>query len=179
MIVFNDPGPPFARKAQVSRTRLHPMSISITRFPEFKLGLIVFRDLIDAAEVLDFFRGPDADRHGETRRLTYIDPGADLSQLDLMSITELKRVIDRKRRERALDESFRIAIVSNSRRNDPIVNLWKGYVGRDPDHLSKPVVFSSLEGACAYLGLPAEAREALAQAVGLRTPHPAARGEVG
>lgn len=152
------------------------MSISISRFPEFKLALLVFRDLIDAAEMLDFFRGQGADREGETRRLTYIDPGADLSQLDLMSITELKRVIDRTRRERAFDKSFRAAIVSYSRRNDPIVNLWKGYVGRDPDHLAKPVVFSSLDGACAYLGLPAEAREALAQVVGLSRCSGPARG---
>lgn len=143
------------------------MSITLSRFPEFKLALLAFRDRIDAAEMLEFFRGRNADRESETRWLTWIDPGADLSQLDLMSITELKRLVDRKQRERAWDENFRTAIVSNSRRNDPMVNLWKGYVGRDPDHLSKPVVFSNLEGAYAYLGLPAEARETVAQAIGL------------
>lgn len=152
------------------------MSISIARFPQFKLALLVFRDLIDAAEMLEFFRGRGAEREGETRWLTFIDPGADLSQLDLVSITELKRLVDRRRRERASDESFRTAIVSNSRRNDPIVTLWKGYVGRDPDHLPKPVVFSSLEGACAYLGLPAEAREMVAQAIGLSRSSGPARG---
>ena len=152
------------------------MSISITRFPEFKLALVLFRDLIDAAEMLDFFRGPWADRDGETRWLTFVAPDADLAQLDLMSITELKRVVDRKRRERPWDESFRSAIVSDSRRNDPMVNLWKGYVGRDPEHRSKPVVFSSLEGACAYLGLSAEARGALAEAVGLDRTAGVARG---
>jgi hypothetical protein len=150
------------------------MSISITRFPEFKLALVLFRGPIDAAEMLDFFRGPWADRDGETRWLTFVAPDADLAQLDLMSITELKRVVDRKRQEQPWDESFRSAIVSDSRRNDPMVNLWKGYVGRDPGHRAKPVVFSSLEGASAYLGLPMEAREVLAEAVGLdRTAGPA------
>jgi hypothetical protein len=153
------------------------MSISITRFPEFRLALLVFRDLIGAAEMLDFFRGQppqgDVERRWEKRWLTYIDPGADLSQLDLMSITELKRQIDRRQRERAWDATFRTAIVSNARRNDPMVSLWKGYVGRDPAHLAKPVLFSSLEGACAYLTLPAEAWAAVAQTAGLSASAPA------
>lgn len=152
------------------------MSITLSRFPEFKLARLVFRDRIDAAEMLEFFRGRNADRESETRWLIWIDAEADLSQLDLMSITELKRLVDRKQRERAWDENFRTAIVSNSRRNDPMVNLWKGYVGRDPDHLSKPVVCSNLEGACAYLGLPAEAREVLAQEIGLNQASGPARG---
>lgn len=152
------------------------MSISVVRFPQFKLGLIVFRDVIAADEMLAFFRGPDADREDETRWLTYVDPHADLSQLDLMSITELKRVVDRKQQERPLDGSFRSAIVSDSRRNDPMVNLWKGYIARDPGHLVKPVAFASLEGACAYLGLPAEAREVVAQAIGVSRASGAARG---
>ena len=94
------------------------MSITITRFPQFALALIIFRDLIDAGEMLEFFRAPEADRQGETRWLTYIDPHADLSQLDLMSITDLKRVLDRKQRERPWDESFRSAIVSSSSRTN-------------------------------------------------------------
>lgn len=151
------------------------MSISIARFPEFRLAVIVFRDVIAADELLAFFRGSEADREDETRWLTYLDPHADLSQLDLMSITELKRVVDRKQRERPPAEGVRSAIVSNSRRNDPMVNLWKGYIGRDPDHLAKPVAFASLEGACAYLGLPAEARTAVADAVGLSRAPGAAR----
>jgi len=152
------------------------MSISITRFPRFKLALLVFRDLIGAPEMLAFFRGGAAEREVETRWLTYIDAGADLSQLDLMSITELKRVIDRRQRERAWNETFRTAIVSSSRRNDPMVNLWKGYVGRDPDHLCKPVAFSSLEGAFVYLALPAEAREAVSRTAGLDVASARARG---
>jgi hypothetical protein len=152
------------------------MSISIARFPEFKLALVVFRDLIEAEELLAFYGGCEADRDGESRWLTYVDPDADLSQLDLMTITELKRVAGRKQRERPWVEGFRAAIVSNSRRNDPMVNLWKGYVGRDPDHFAKPLVFPSLDGACAYLGLPAEARETLAQAVGLGRSSAPARG---
>jgi hypothetical protein len=143
------------------------MSLSITRFPEFKLALLVFCDLIEAGEMLDFFSGRGADPDVETRWLTYIDTDADLTQLDLMSITELKRLIDRRQRERAWDATFRTAIVCNARRNDPMVSLWKGYVGRDPGHLAKPIVFSSLEGACAYLTLPVEAWETVSQTAGL------------
>jgi hypothetical protein len=152
------------------------MSISISRFPDHKLALLLFRGPIDAIDMLDFFGGQGAPREVAMRWLTYIDPDADLSQLDLMSITELKRTIDRRQRERAWDATFRTAIVCNSRRNDPMVNLWKGYVGHDPGHLAKPVVFSSLEGACAYLTLPVDAWAGVAQAAGLGRCAAPARG---
>jgi hypothetical protein len=150
------------------------MGVSIRRFPDLGVSLLTLHGLVASEELSDFARRID---QGVPRRwITYIEPGADLTQLDLLFFTELKRLIGAKLKAQFGDEEFRSALVCDSRVNDAVIRLWASYVGRDETHPSKPAVFSALGQAFDYLELATPARAAISEALGLK---PAAGAEKG
>lgn len=138
------------------------MCIAIRRFPEHDLTLAELRGVLTGPELLDFL-----DRlqiaEGTRRWLNYVAPDADLSQLDLMSLTELKRAVGRKVADAGSGGAFRSVFVCVSRRSEPVIHLWANYLGRDAGHPVKPQVFATLGAAFDHLDLPAAAREAVSR----------------
>jgi hypothetical protein len=152
------------------------MGVSLRRFPDLNVSLLVLKGEVSAQDLLDFGRRMEPD--GAQRRwINYVDPAADLSQLDLATFTELKRLVALKLRTQFPDGRFSSAIVCDSRLNDPIIRLWSNYVGRDAEHPARPAVFSTLVQAFDYLDLEPEARAALTEALGLPASPTSTRGE--
>jgi hypothetical protein len=145
------------------------MCIAIRRFPEHDLTVAELRGAVTGPELLDFMdRLQIAER---TRRwLTYVAPDADLSQLDLMSLARLKGVVGRKLVEADHELTFVSAFVCASRCSEPVIRLWADYLGRDPEHPTKPQIFSSLQAAFDHLDLSPEARDAVSRR--LQPPRP-------
>ncbi len=142
------------------------MGVSLTRFTDPGLNLVIYRDAIPREELLDFFHRLDGDDPANASPwLSFFDPRADISELDLMVFVELKRILTPKLKAMAPDAPLVSAFVCDSRMNAVILNLWRSYVGRDPEYQSEPTVFTSLEAAFNFLGLPTDAHATLAQAV--------------
>jgi hypothetical protein len=144
------------------------MGVSIRRFPEFDVSLLILQGLVETGELTDFARQIDGDL--PRRWITYVDPCADLNQLDLPFFGELKRILGPKLRARFAPDEFRSAIVTDSRVNDPVVRLWSSFASGDGEYPANPVVVSSLGSASDYLELPAAARLALVQAIDAPAP---------
>ena len=151
------------------------MCIAIKRFVEHDLTVAELRGVVTGAQLLDFMDRLQISE--KTRRwLSYVAVDADLSQLDLMSLSQAKRLVGRKVAEAAHQQPFVSAFVCASRCSEPVIRLWTDYLGRDPDHPAKPLVFSSLDAAFEHLELPPAAREAVTQALHLPPAEaPAAR----
>ena len=96
-----------------------------------------------------------------SRWLTYVAPDADLSELDLSSLIQLKRLVGRKVTEAGHPRPFRSVFVCASPENEPVIRLWADYLGRDSGHPGSPQVVSSLEAAYDRLDLSPAAREAV------------------
>lgn len=142
------------------------MCIAIRRFPEHDLTVAELRGLVTGAQLLEFMDRLQISE--KTRRwLTYVASDADLSQLDLLSLTQAKRLVGRKVTEAAHAQPFISAFVCASRRSEAVIKLWTDYLGRDPDHPAKPQIFSSLEAAFGHLELSPAAGEAVWRALGL------------
>lgn len=142
------------------------MCIAIKRFVEHDLTVAELRGLVTGAQLLEFMDRLQISE--KTRRwLTYVASDADLSQLDLLSLTQAKRLVGRKVTEAAHAQPFISAFVCASRRSEAVIKLWTDYLGRDPDHPAKPQIFSSLEAAFGHLELSPAAGEAVWRALGL------------
>lgn len=150
------------------------MCILIRRIPEHDLTLAELRGVLTGPELLDFLDKLQI-AEGTRRWLNYVGPDADLSQLDLMSLTHLKQAVGRKVTDAGTGGVFRSVFVCASRRSEPVIHLWANYVGRDAGHPVKPQVFATLEAAFDHLDLPAAARQAVSRRL-RPPPDPAARG---
>jgi hypothetical protein len=150
------------------------MGLSVRRFPEFNVSVVVMEGVIAAEAFVAFVK--QLDLGGVTRWLNYTRPGTDLTNVDLLSMTQVKRTFGERLRMQLQGGSIRSAFVCDSHDSEAVVRLWTAYVGRDDDYPSTPVICPSLEAAFDYLGLSPEAREAVADAIG-RAPRPDAQRE--
>jgi hypothetical protein len=145
------------------------MGIAIRRFPEHDLTLSELHGVVAGPELLDFLGRLEA-AEKTSRWLNYVAPDADLSQLDLMSVTELKRLVGRKVAEAGHEQPFRSIFVSASPQNEPMLKLWADYLGRATGHPWTPQVVSSLEAAYETLDLSPAAREAVSRTLERDSP---------
>ncbi|HEY3811589.1 MAG TPA: hypothetical protein VGL66_00060 [Caulobacteraceae bacterium] len=142
------------------------MTVTLRRLSDPDLNLVVYRDAVTRDQLLTFWRSIDAaDARNAAPWLSYYSPETDISELDLMAFVELKRIMDPKIRTMANAAPVVSAMVCDSRLNAAILNLWKGYVGRDPEYMSEPNIFTSLQAACQWIGLDPSAHELVTKAV--------------
>lgn len=142
------------------------MSIRVTQLPDYGVNLTVYAGRITRDEVLEHYRGLNAaDAACATRWISYFDPSVDLSELDPSNFPELKRVLTAKLVEIYGGRIVTAAMVCDSRVNQPMLSFWRSYTASDAEHPADPGLFSSLKAACDWLGLSADAREAVGAAV--------------
>jgi hypothetical protein len=151
----------------------------VTRFPEFRVNVSVYSGPIARAELIEHYGSLDAeDAASADRWISYFDPTADLSQLDVAAIGELRRLTAAKLNEVYGDRTLTVAIVCKSPVNHPILSTWRSYLAADRNHPSDLSLFSSLKDACNWLDLPGSACFALAAVAGeirIDEPRAAAR----
>jgi len=138
------------------------MPILAKRFPEYGVVLQVFRDVITREAWMAYYAGFTA---AETDRfLSYLDPSADFSNIDLASGSELKRVVAAKLREVFGDRPVISILVPGSEMQAPYAKFWCRFERIGERHPAKSVVVPDLEAAFDQLGLANDARETLAAA---------------
>jgi hypothetical protein len=140
------------------------MGILAKRFPEYDLILQIFRDAITREVWMAYYDGFSAT--SADRFITYLDPSADMSVLDIASGPELKRVVAAKLREVYGDNASVVSIlVPGSKEQELYAQFWCAFEGAGDKHPAVSVCAPDLKAACALLGLPQEAWKSLAAAV--------------
>jgi hypothetical protein len=145
------------------------MAATLRRLAEPDLNLVVYNGAVTREDLLAFWLAVDEnDSRNAAPWLSYYSPETDISELDLMAFVELKRIMDPKVKAMSDQAPVISAMVCDSRLNGAILNLWKGYVGRDPEYKSEPNIFSSIEAACRWIGLDPSAHELVVRAAQAR-----------
>ena len=143
------------------------MTIRVTRFPEFRVNVSVYSGPVTRAELMEHYGSLDGeDAASADRWVSYFDPTADLSQLDVAALCELRRLTCLKLNEIYGDRTLTVAIVCKSPVNLPILRTWRNFLSADRTHPSELSLFSSLKDACDWLDLPGSACFALAATAG-------------
>ena len=139
------------------------MGIQAKRFPEYDVILQIFRGEITREVWMAYyadFSATDADRF-----VTYIDPLADLSKLDVASGPELKRVVAARLREVYGDKPVVSILVPGAEAQEAYLQFWRDFEKAGETHPAASVVVPDLQKACELLGLPDEAWKRLAAAI--------------
>lgn len=142
------------------------MGIALVRLPEHDLNLAVYTGVIGRDELLDFYRKLDPfDPANAAPLISYMAPDMDLTGVDLLAFSELKRILAPKMKALAEHPDFHCIIICNSDQCDVITRFWRAYVARDPTYASPPIFFETLERACGWLQLPPAACEAAREVI--------------
>jgi hypothetical protein len=138
------------------------MCVRFKHFPEFGVTLNVYSGTLTSDVMM---RWVDRLEPIEwTRWINYLDPKLDLSGWDIAHFAAVRRALAAKLTELHGDAHLDSALVSASPAHEFFLRFWPSYVGRDVHYPTKPVAFTSLEGACKWLGLPEGALTVLAEA---------------
>lgn len=156
------------------------MTIRVTRFPEFGVNITVYTGAITRAELIEHYGAIDTeDAASAGRWISYFDATADLSQLDLAALCELRRLTCVKLNEVYADRTLTVAMVCKSPVNLPILRTWRSFLNAARNHPSDLILFSSLKDASDWLDLPGAASFALAAVAGeIRVDQPRAAARV-
>lgn len=149
------------------------MGIVRVRLPAHKLTLAIYTGRISREALLDYYRevNPE-DPASAAASITYIDPDADMSGLDLAAFTELKRILAPKVKVLAQTPGFHCIIVCNSAQCDAIVRFWRAYLVRDSSYATPPIFFPDVLQACKWLELPQSACDAAEAAIRAQRAEP-------
>lgn len=133
-------------------------------WPEHDLTLHLVSGNLTSAEIVHLFRNLDAGC--ATRWLSYFDPTVEMSQIDIASVPELKRVIAEKRRELFGDRPKPYAIVCGSEESEQyFVRFWWKYFAGPNAQAENLRCFRNLDAAYDWLELPEAGRAAVARAI--------------
>jgi hypothetical protein len=138
------------------------MGVRLKRFPEYDVALEVFSGKITLELLyrhLSLLREDDP-----TRFIIYVDPAADLSSLTAETVMEFGRADAARQRKLKLLNNL-TAYVSPPGPVAQVVDFWCQYVQLIDDYPATPALFSDLNAACVWLGLPEAAREALTEEI--------------
>lgn len=137
------------------------MGIRLKRFPEYGLELYIYSGPISCEEMLRHLQRVD----GSADWLSYLGPTADLSGIDVAHFPLLKRTAAaREASAPPKEQPSRHALVTVSAVNTQFVQFWCNYGRIGVPQAHDRVVFSTLEQACRWLGLPPGGCERIAEA---------------
>jgi hypothetical protein len=134
------------------------MGIRLQRFPEHRLDFSVYSGVVTVEQVVQHFKKLDATANW----LSYFDATADLSAIDLGHFPELKRALTALEARRDSDETRLCLLVNAAPVNEDFARFWCAYASEGIAHAHRRDMFPTLEAAFDRLGLPHDARAALA-----------------
>jgi hypothetical protein len=135
----------------------------LRRFPEYRVTLIILSGYVKDDETVELLR--TLDERDRDCRITYFSEDAELGGV-IADTPRIKRTLAEKQRELP---GGRHAFVCPSTASREYADFLKRYSAAGDVHPKIPRVFSSLEAACGWLGLPDGACEALAEAANRAT----------
>lgn len=101
--------------------------------------------------------------------ISYFHPAADLSDLDAGCLLELRERLRPIVSVLSARGDFRMILVSNSRYNDPLLDVWRTMAGTDPGYASNPLLVKDVAAAARALDLSAADTERVRQWIRSRT----------
>ena len=134
------------------------MPIRLYNFPEHDLSVLVARGKHTSKDVIHAYQALDSTY--ATRWVKYLDPTADMSEIDLAHVPAMRRAKGEKRRELFGDNPKPAAIVCGSKVAEQFfIEFWRWYSE------SNERCFRSLDEAYDWLGLSEAARAVVARAI--------------
>jgi hypothetical protein len=129
------------------------VAIGVTLLPEHGVNVTVYSGRITRDELIGHFATEldEAAAASAHRWVSYFDPTSDLSAVDVAALAEIKRITAAKVAELWGPGQLASAMVCESAVNDPILGVWRDYLGADPHHPASPALFSSVDAACDWL----------------------------
>jgi TetR/AcrR family transcriptional repressor of nem operon len=137
------------------------MAASLKRFPEFNLQLSVFSGAVTDDDLLKCFSALDHKAHW----LGVFTKDADVSGVDIACFPALKRAVTPDASEPAGTKPRLSALVNLSESSELFVRFWAHYATAGDRSARKREVFSTIEAARQWLGLPAAAAGKIVAAV--------------
>lgn len=132
------------------------MGIQYQRAGAARVNLTLLSGPIPPDEIMAYFEALDVnDPDMADAWITYDCGDADLSELDLARVAQLKALIFAKVAALASIRPMRSALVSGRTINEPFFQFWKVLVSADVAYPSAPEFFHQLPAACDWLGLDA------------------------
>lgn len=132
------------------------MGLQYRRAAKAGVNLTLLSGELHPDEILAYFEAIDAaDPAMADAWITYDCGDADLSELDLARVAQLKALIFTKVKALAAFRPMRSALVSDRAINEPFFQFWKVLVSADAAYPSAPQFFHQLPAACDWLGLDA------------------------
>ena len=148
------------------------MGIRLKRFPKHRLDFSIYSGVVTVEQVLRHFEKLEVGANW----LSYFDPTADLSGIDLGHFPALKRGLIAKEAERDSDELRLCLLVNTASTNEDFVRFWCTYAAEGIEHPHQRDLCPTLEAAFDRLGLPDDVRAALAAELAPGEPVGAAAG---
>jgi hypothetical protein len=134
------------------------VSVSLAKVKECSLNCLLFVGAVSKADFVKLAKSIRSDHRacsGE-RWLIYVDPFADISELDVDCLVELKNITTKNvPTHRGLD----LVIISNSRFNDIVADAWCLLVDADPDYPYGALRANDVAAAAELMGLTARQAE--------------------
>jgi hypothetical protein len=150
------------------------MGIALRRLGSHGVNLVVFHGHVGPDALIGFYRGIDPeDSANALPWLTYIAPDADVSEIDLATLIELRRTLEPVRQSVERKYLFCSVVVSGSDKSDALVAFWRDFVRKESDHPPYTILFSDVRAACQELNLPDSAPEAILLAIRAACPQSA------
>ncbi len=137
------------------------MPVLIGELGRIKVNCLVWTGRVTRAEALGVPSRIDTSRlEFGSRWISYFDSAADISDLDAATLQQMREVFRPMVAALAAKGEFRSVLVSNSRYNDPLLEVWRTMSATDAGYASNPELSRDVHAAAESLGLsPADAAD--------------------
>ncbi len=130
------------------------MPVLVGRIGRTNINCLLWVGVVSRSEALGFPARIDPTRpEFGCRWISYFDPGADLSELDIDCLVEVRERLRRVVSGLAAKGELRMMLVSDSKDNDALLATWQAMTTADPAYPSNPVFLHNIHSASHALGL--------------------------
>jgi hypothetical protein len=142
------------------------MSIVLKRLGTHGVNLFILHGRIDRETLIEFYREIDLeDPDNKMPWITYLASDADLSEVDVETYIELKRILAPLRECLEPDKCYVSIVVSNSERSDGLISFWHDFIARESNRPPYTVLYSDVKDASRGLNLSGNALLAIEEAI--------------
>lgn len=130
------------------------MPVLVGELGPIKINCLIWTGVVSRSEAFAVPDRIDPSRpEFGARWISYFDAGVDISDLDGPSLVELRERFRPLVAGLAAKGDFQTVLVSNSRYNDPLLNVWRAMTASDDAYASSPEFVHDIPTAAHALGL--------------------------
>lgn len=150
------------------------MTIRVKLLSDHGVVVAILSGIVTPTDVIETIdRLPSANKR---RIVLYVEPTADLSQLSVTFIPEIRRAVADKLRELYGNENSFTAWICEPGSNVHFFDFWCRYL-EVGEHPALELLFPTLEAACDWLDLPEPTRQAVSEEIETHRDEGGRRGD--